>query len=57
MKVKVFFQKGNSFGNLDTSNIENQMEEFLDNNDIEIVDIRTTSNTYFLFIILLYKEK
>jgi hypothetical protein len=37
---------------------EKEINEFIANNDIEVIDIRLSSNQYgFLYVLLLYKEK
>ncbi|MCK9417069.1 MAG: hypothetical protein PHG60_02315 [Candidatus Dojkabacteria bacterium] len=56
VKVKIFPSDSSSRLTIHAGEIEEEMQAFIDSNDIEIVDMRVSANEYRLFIVLLYKE-
>jgi hypothetical protein len=58
VKVKIFPDNQTKSISFDRGDMEEEINEFIVNNDIEVIDVRLTSNQYgFLFALLLYKEK
>ena len=56
VKVKMFPENGGGLFSKGPKEIEKEINEFISENDIEIVDLKMAANRFGVTITLLYKE-